>query len=132
MNVADAIWNRAALENGGPRPRAGDAALSAVLRLHGLAMSGGLLDAVARLTETQLDAAESGYRWLGLPTAGQVVADIRCEVRAGALDDDDRAEILEHEADQRYAEIIPADDTLAGAFRRRLAEEPVAFASTPD
>src|SRR5260370_28944495 len=101
MNSADAIWNRAALENGGPHPRAGDAALSAVLRLHSLAMSGGLLDAVERLTDAQLDAAESGYGWLGLPAAAQVVAYIRSEIRAGALDDDDRAESLEHEADQR-------------------------------
>jgi hypothetical protein len=45
---ADVIWNRAALDAGGPCPRHGDAALSAVLGLHGLAMSGGLLDAVER------------------------------------------------------------------------------------
>jgi hypothetical protein len=67
MDSADVIWNRAALENGGPHPRAGDTALSAVLRPHGLAMSGGLLDAVEQLTEAQLDAAETGYGWLRLP-----------------------------------------------------------------
>jgi hypothetical protein len=57
-------------------------------------MSGGLLDAVERLTAAELDAAESGYGWLGLPTAAQVVAHIRSEIRASALDDDHRAERL--------------------------------------
>ncbi len=132
MSSADTIWNRATLQDGGSCPCAGDVALSAVLRLHNLAMSGGLLDAVERLTEAQLDAAESGYGWLGLPAAAQVVAYVRSEVRAGAPEDDERAESLELVADQRYAEIIPVDDTLYGAFRRRLAEEPAAFASTPD
>jgi hypothetical protein len=51
-------------------------------------------------------------------------------IRAGALDDDDHAERLEHEADLQYADIIPADDTLFPAFHRRLSEEPAAFAGT--
>src|SRR6478672_11086282 len=50
-DLGDAIWNRAALHGGGSRPRYGDAALSAVLRLHNLVMSGGLLDAVERLAD---------------------------------------------------------------------------------
>jgi hypothetical protein len=83
-------------------------------------MSGGLLDAVERLTAAELDAAE--YGWLGLPTAAQVVAHIRSEIRASALDDDHRAERLEHDADRRYADSIPADSTLPGAFRRRPSE----------
>jgi hypothetical protein len=130
MLTPEAIWNRAARDEGGPRPLRGDMALTAVLRLHSLAMSGGVLAAVERLTDPELDAAESGYTWLGLAGAAQVIALIRDEVRAGTLDDDDRAEQLEHEADQRYADTIPADATLHSVFRRRLAEEPSAFAST--
>jgi hypothetical protein len=98
-----------------------------VLRLHSLAMSGGLLDAIERLTGPEVDAAESGYTWLGHPDAAQVIAYVRDRVRAGALD---RADRLEHEADHRYADVIPSDATLNSAFRRRIAEEPSAFADT--
>lgn len=128
-DTADAIWNRAALENGGPHPHHGDTALTAVLRLHSLAMGGGLLDAIEQLADPELDAAEHGYSWLGHPDAAQVIAAIRDQIQAGALDDDTRAEHLEHEADQRYAAIIPADTVLHAAFLQRLAEQPSAFAA---
>jgi|SRR5689334_2310971 len=126
---ADAIWNRAALSNGGSHPRYGDVALSAVLRLHNLAMSGGLLDAVERLADPELDAAENGYAWLGHPDAARLVAYVRDQIRAGALQDAGRADQLEDEAGQRYAD---ADETLYLAFCRRLAAEPSAFASAGD
>ena len=130
MDHADAVWNRAALDDGGPRPLRGDSALTAVLRLHGLAMSGGLLDAIERLAGPELDAAECGYTWLGYPDAAQVVAFVRDQVRAGALESDDRAERLEQEAGQRYADVISGDAVLRSAVRRRIAEEPSAFADT--
>jgi hypothetical protein len=129
VDRADDIWNRAALGGGGGT-RAGDLALSAVLKLHGLAMSGGLVDAIERLTPAEADAAEAGYRWLGLGPAADVVASVRREVDAGALDDDERAEALELRADEEYGHVIPADDTLESALRTRLAAEPDAFSST--
>ena len=49
---ADGIWDRAAVERGGPSPHPRDAALSAVLALHNLPMSGGLLDAVEQPTDS--------------------------------------------------------------------------------
>jgi hypothetical protein len=128
VDLADLIWNRAALDGGGPRPLRGDSALAAALRLHNLAMSGGVFDTVERLIGTELDAAESGYTWFGHPAAVQVIAFVPDEVRAGALEGGDRAERLEQEADRRYVDAIPADAALQGAFRRRLAEEPSAFA----
>jgi hypothetical protein len=130
VDSAEAIWNRAALEHGGPSPGPGDAALSAVLAVHSLAMSGGLLDAVERLAGPALDDAESGCRWLGLPDAAAVIAFVRDEIRAGALSDGDRADDLEIQAGQRYADVIPCDATLIGALRLRLAEDPAAFAGT--
>ncbi len=130
VNRADAIWNRAALEYGGPRPLSGDSALAAALRLHNLAMNSGVLDAIERLADSELDEAQRGYAWLGRPDAAKVIALVRDQIRAGTLADDDRAERLELEADQRYAMVIPADDTLYDAFRHRLAEEPSAFADT--
>src|SRR6266700_4352628 len=39
VDEADLIWNRAALDDGGASPGAGDMALAAVLAFHGLAMS---------------------------------------------------------------------------------------------
>jgi uncharacterized protein YpuA (DUF1002 family) len=130
VDHADAVWNRAAVDGGGPRPLHGDAALTAVLRLHNLAMNSGLLDAIERLTGPELDAAERGYTWLGHPDAAQVIAYVRDQVHSGALDSDDRADRLEQEADQRYADVIPGDATLHSAFRHRIAEEPSAFADT--
>lgn len=86
METADKIWNRAATSNGGTAPRMGDAALSSVLDLHNLAMSGGLVDAVERLTAEQLEAAQAGNRWLRLEPAAEVIATVRREIEAGALE----------------------------------------------
>ena len=91
-------------------------------------MSGGLVDAVERLADQQLDGAEAGYAWLGLEAAAEVVRFVRGEVAGGSLDDPARAHALESEADRRYAELVPADAALVAAFTTRLAELPEAFA----
>ncbi|WP_405069706.1 hypothetical protein OG558_08430 [Kribbella sp. NBC_01510] len=127
MDAADEIWNRAAINGGGLDPSLGDLALTSALRLHNLAMSGGLLDAVERMTPEQLEAAQSGYHWLRLDSAADVVAMVQQEMNAGALDDDDRAEDLEVRADDEYGRAIPGDQTLVDAFRTRLDEDPDAF-----
>lgn len=118
------------MEGGGPAPRPGDVALTAALSLHSLAMSGGLLDAVERTEPSALDAAQSGYRWLGLDAAAQVVAGVRSEIDERALDDDDRADALELRADEEYAQAIPSDQTLVDAFQVKFSSDPEAFAST--
>lgn len=128
MDVADEIWNRAAMAGGGPRPGQGDAALASVLGVHSMAMSAGLIDAVERSAPVDLDAAEAGYRWLGLGAAGDLVASVRREIEAGALDDDDRADALEERAGDEYGLIVPTDRTLGDAFRARFAEMPQLFA----
>lgn len=128
MDVADEIWNRAAMNGGGSEPLPGDAALAWVLGVHNLAMSGGLLDAVERSPSPDLDAAEAGFRWLRLEAAADVIAMVRREIDTGALDDDDRAEALEGRADDEYAQFVPADQTLVEAFRVRYSEDPSAFA----
>jgi hypothetical protein len=102
--------------------------LASVLRVHGRAMSGGLLDAVERSTRADLEAGEAGFRWLGLDEAGAVVAMVRREIKTGALDDDDRAEALEGRADEEYGAVVPNDQALNDAFQARFAEEPPAFA----
>jgi hypothetical protein len=116
------------MQGGGSAPRSGDLALAAALSLHSLAMSGGLVDAIERLGPAELDAAESGYRWLGLDRAAQVVATVRSEIGSGALDDGERAESLELRADETYAQAIPGDQALVDAFQNKFSGDPHAFA----
>lgn len=129
MSTADEIWNRAAMERGGPAAKPGDLALASLLQVHNLAMSGGLLDAVERLDSSDLDTAEGAYRWFGLEAAADVVTRVRSEVADGALDDDDRADALEADADAKYGELIPMDQTIVEAFEAKLSREPSAFAA---
>jgi hypothetical protein len=129
MDVADSIWNRAALESGGPAPGAGDQALAAALRLHSSAMSGGVLDAVQNMTDEELDAAEAGYRWLHVPAASEAIAAVRRAIADGALDDPDAASALELSSENHYDEAIEDDAALDNAFRARLSTDPEAFSS---
>jgi hypothetical protein len=128
MDYGDEIWNRA-VDGGGLEPGPGDRALSDLLRLHSLAMSGGLLDAVERLSDADLAAAVAGYRWIGLDVAASVVDAVRDEVALGVLDDEDRLEALELNADTNYNTAIPTDSILEIAFRAKLAQQPEGFAS---
>jgi hypothetical protein len=129
MDVADDIWNRAALESGGPAPGEGDTALAAALRLHSSAMTGGVLDAVQHMSDEELDAAEAGYRWLHVPAASEAIAAVRRAIADGALDDQDRTNALELSADDHYDEAIENDAALDNAFRARLRTNPDAFSS---
>jgi hypothetical protein len=129
MDLADSIWNRAALEGGGSSPGAGDTALAAALLLHSSAMSGGVLDAVETLTDEELDAAEAGYRWLHVPAASEAIAAVRRAIADGALDDPQRASALEMSADDHYDEAIEDDAALDSAFRARLETDPDAFSA---
>jgi hypothetical protein len=129
MDVADSIWNRAALESGGAAPGEGDKALAAALRLHSSAMSDGVLDAVQSMSDEELDAAEAGYRWLHVPAASEAIAAVRRAIADGALDDPDRASALDLSSDDHYDEAIEDDAALDSAFRARLGTDPDAFAS---
>ena len=57
------------MKGGGASPAPGDIALAALLRFHSSAMSGGVLDALERLTEAQVGEAVQGFRWFGLDEA---------------------------------------------------------------
>jgi hypothetical protein len=71
----------------------------------------------------------AAYRWLGLESVAELLASVRRDIDSGVLDDTDRAEALELDADRRYAAILPLDEALEGAFRRRLDDDPGAFNS---
>jgi hypothetical protein len=130
VDAADLIWNRAALEHGGTSPGAGDRALAAVLAFHGLAMSGGVLDAIERTSAADVARIGSAFRWFGLAAVDNLLASVRRDIPAGALDELDRAEALELTADADYQAILPSDEALQMVFRRRLDADPSAFART--
>ena len=128
-DLADSIWNRAALEGGGSAPGEGDRALAAALLLHSSAMSDGVLDAVQNMSDEELDAAEAGYRWLHVPAASEAIAAVRRAIAEGALDDPERASALDLSSDDHYDEAIEDDAALDSAFRARLSTDPDAFAA---
>ena len=115
------------MDAGGPSPRPGDEALASLLRVHNLAMSGGLLDAVERLSPDELDAAQAGYRVFNLSRAADVVAHVRSELGRDDLSDTEM-EALEGEADQRYADVVATDTVIVDRFEDRLAFTPDDFA----
>ena len=126
-DASDAIWNRAAIESGGPSPRSGDEALASLLRAHSLAMSGGLLDAVERMSPDELDAAQNGYRAFDLPEVAAVIAHVRTELGRDDLSDAE-LDALAGEADARYADVVATDAIIVDRFERRLTLAPDDFA----
>jgi hypothetical protein len=129
VDAADLIWNRAALESGGASPGPGDLALADALAFHGLVMNGGVLDAAERLSAEDHAKVAAAYRWLGLEAVADLMASVRRDLESGVLDDADRAEALELDADRRYTAILQSDEALEAAFRRRLNDDPAAFNS---
>ena len=81
MLDSDRVWNRACLELGGANPMEGDVALTAMVLLHGLAMNGGLLDAVEGMSEAEVMRAVAGFRYFGLGDAAAVVEWVAQQVR---------------------------------------------------
>jgi hypothetical protein len=116
------------MQGGGDKPAAGDRALADALSFHSLAMSGGVLNAVER--SDNLTGVEDGFGWLGLDRIAELLASVRHDIDAGALDDEDRMEALEQEADERYNAVLTSDADLEAAFRGRLVENPTAFAES--
>lgn len=60
------VWNRAAVESGGPTPCEGDKALAAVLEAHGYVMNGGVFHALECLGPEQLRVCCESYVYFGL------------------------------------------------------------------
>ena len=122
LAVSNRVWNRAT-EGGGPEPRDGDRALSALLLAHGYAMNGGVLHAVECLDAEQLDAACRGYVHFGFAAIPDLL-------RSAALivDADPLAEIEESRLDADYATVIPDDQILVNAFTTDFEMHPDAYA----
>lgn len=125
----DQVWNRAAMEGGGPEARDGDRALAALLSIHSLAMNGGLLHSVESHDEEAIERAIEGFRYFGLVEAAEVVGWVEQQVATTDLDGHpDAADELEGEADRRYGEAVPTDSTLDSRFKEVFADRPEVFA----
>lgn len=111
------IWNRAALESGGSAPCAGDTALAALLLAHGLIMNGGVEHALECMSQSQLLAALSGYRYFGLESAAQA---LEAAVQTSGT--------ASNELDKPYWRAIPDDATISSAFAAKLLSNPTTFA----
>jgi hypothetical protein len=114
---------------GGPDPRQGDMALAAVVRLHSLAMSGGLLDAVEGRPASEIADSLAGFRYFGLDDAAAAVEWVVAQALGTDLDDIEAAEALGGEADERYGAVVPDDSALIEAFQRVYQARPEAFSA---
>ena len=106
---------------------AGDRALADVMLAHSLAMNGGVIYSIESRSSQQRIAAIAGYRFFGLDAAADVVEEITRRWRSGDLDDE-AAENLELEADERYGAVVRDDDVLVTAFEARYETAPNEFA----
>ncbi len=128
MDDVDKVWNRATEVELDEEAREGDRALQAVLLFHNEAMSGGVLNGFEALEVEELEAARVGFEWLGMPEVASLLARASDVIAATDLDDDEVADALESRLDNDYNALVPADRTLEDALRRRLADDPEAFA----
>jgi hypothetical protein len=124
LSKADLIWNRAALEAGGPHPRDGDQALAKLLRAHGMICNGGVDHALESLSAQEIREAKEGFRYFGLSKAGDLMED------AFALRDlnDPSAEAAIDALNKRYWSVVPSDQTLVVCFEVRFHDAPDDFA----
>ncbi len=119
LSRQDQIWNRAALESGGSAPAAGDVALAALLRAHGLITMGGVQQALALMDDTQRCAALAGFRYFDLESAAWA---LEWAIQVNTCDS--------NELDWLYWRAVPSDESIVAAFRKKLADSSGEFAET--
>ena len=110
LSDADRVWNRAASQGGGEFARAGDEALTALLRFHGLAMNGGVHHALEVLDDADLEAAIRGYEYFGM---AKVAAFLSLTDTPPLAEWTDESEVL---ANRYYMQMVPDDECLARRF----------------
>ena len=125
MSPADRIWNRAALERGGPSPRAGDRALAALLLVHGLVMNGGVLHAIEHLSSREVNEALDGFRFFDLHGPAEVLAQALATDVAACSDETELA------LDAVYGSQVPNDDTIVKCFEAHFRVHPESYAPAP-
>lgn len=115
------VWNRAALEQGGPDAREGDRALAGLLYAHRFVMHGGLAHAIEGLTDEELAHAIAGYRYFAFDDVADLLGQLRAGVPANRSD----------AADERCRASIPDESKLAEHFEALFADRAHVFAPIP-
>ncbi len=99
------------MQSGGASPREGDAALSAVLLVHGLVMNGGVFHAVQAVTKDELRAACAGFCYFGFDEV------------AGLLEAASREEWTDESEARVNAAYTLDDEDIAQSFREHFARD---------
>ncbi|MEM7467874.1 MAG: hypothetical protein AAF387_13455, partial [Pseudomonadota bacterium] len=117
------VWDRACLADPTQLALPGDKALASMLLMHGLVMNGGLHHAVDFLSDAELDAAVSGFKYFGLNTVLDVIEKILSDPSLKQWNDAN-----ERIANKLYYAVSPDDELLVAAFDERYANSPQDFA----
>jgi len=104
------------MEAGGRTPREGDAALAALLLVHGMIMNGGLDHALETLSAAEYAAGIVGFRYFGLFKAAAILAKAR-----------DAKEAEFGQLNSEYGKVVRSDSDLVDAFELKLRASPDAF-----
>lgn len=120
---ADAVWNRACVEEAGKDLKMGDLVLADMLYAHGYICNGGVDHALECLTAGEFSAALAGFEWFGLAEVASVLRLRAEQLAAGASSVDESAD-----PDSDYTRLIPDDQVLIEAFETALQAHPGAFA----
>jgi hypothetical protein len=128
MDPANQIWNRAALEDGGAKPRLGDRALSALLSAHDMVCNGGVVHCIEVLSKAEVVEACNGFRFFGMDVVAELLMEAagavtREDARTGSYDEE-----VEFDLDRRYGELIPDDGVIETRFLERYQSNPEDFA----
>ena len=113
------VWNRAAVESGGPTAREGDKALAAVLQAHGYVMNGGVFHAVECLGAERLRLSCEGYIYFGLREIASVFD------AAAEAEETDETEDAFNNAYWAHAQ---DDEAIVERFERDITANPERYA----
>ncbi|HTR54751.1 MAG TPA: hypothetical protein VMJ10_28870 [Kofleriaceae bacterium] len=119
LERAEKVWNRAAVEFGGPTPREGDKALAALLEAHGCVMNGGVFHAIQCLGPDRLRLSCEGYVYFGLHEIASLLE------AAATAEETDEAEDAFNRAYWSHAK---DDAVILECFRTDFAARPERYA----
>lgn len=123
LTYAENIWNRACLPESEGLGEVGDQLLWSLLRVHSIAMNGGLDHAVDHCTHDQVRDAAASFRYFAMDAVAELLTEVQALSDLDAWDDSRAAQ-----DDDRYNELIPRDEVIAQAFEAKLALVPSDFA----
>ena len=116
---ADRVWNRAAVESGGPTPREGDKALAALLEAHGYVMNGGVFHAIKCLGPDRLQLSCDGYVYFGLHEIASVL---------GAAAKAEQTDKTEDDFNRAYWSYAKDDAVIVECFKSDFTAHPDRYA----